>query len=121
MAGWTSLYPSVISWKVPKTVEVLQWHQTNKNTAVFTGSFWETNMTMENGQCLDALCIEQRWIFMCYVRLQEGFPTASSIGYYVGEILHSMSWSSFPRLCFFPSQFPFCFLQMGSYTGYAVF
>ena len=113
MAGWTSLYPSVISWKVPKTVEVLQWHQTNKNTAVFTGSFWETNMTMKHGQCLDALCTEQRWIFMCYVRLPESFPTASSIGYYVGVLFAQYELVMFSKIVFFSFVISFFLLTNG--------
>ena len=53
---------------------------------------------------------------MCYVRLPEGFPTASSIGYYVEVIFAQYELVMFSKIVFFPSQFPFCFLQMGSYT-----
>ena len=43
-----------------------------KHTA-FTGSFWETNMTMKNGQCLDALCTEATLDFHVLCSFTGGF------------------------------------------------
>lgn len=45
--------------------------------------------------------LKQRWIFMCYVRLPEGFPTASSIGYYVEVIFAQYELVMFSKIVFF--------------------